>query len=188
MLKSIEKCKELSDTEIVHKSLENVDYFTCMYLRYEAQLKRYIMRISQVSIEEAEDILQEAFLKIWKNLNAFDPSMKLSSWIYRIIRNQTISYWRTKKREQAKASILVDEYATQNIFEDFDIADEKEKKQIKLQDALNNLTNKYKEVIVLKFFEKMSYEEISDVLEIPEGTVAVRINRAKKAIKKMLMF
>ena len=60
-----------------------------------------------------------------------------------------------------------------------------EENYIIADDILNNLPLKYKEVLVLKFLEKMSYEEISDVLKIPEGTVAVRINRAKKMFKKI---
>lgn len=186
MLISIEKCKELTDSEMVAKSLENIDYFTCMYLRYEEQLKRYILRISKVSIEEAEDILQEGYIKIWKNLNAFDPSMKLSSWLYRIIHNQTISYWRSVKSDKSNPTFILDERASHIIYEEFESDEDMEHNEKKLQKAINDLPSKYKDVLILKFFEKMSYEDISDVLKIPEGTVATRLNRAKRAIRKQI--
>ena len=93
---SKEICGQLSDEEIIRKSLEQVDYFSCLYERYEPQLLRYVKRMGVITNEEAEDVLQEAFLKIWKNLNAFDLSLKLSSWLYRIVHNEAISYLRKK--------------------------------------------------------------------------------------------
>ena len=83
MILDAEACQEYSDLEMVEKSLQNVDYFSCIYLRYEKRLLLYIKRISNVTENEAEDILQEAFIKIWRNLNAFNPDLKFSSWIYR---------------------------------------------------------------------------------------------------------
>jgi len=183
MLISKDKCDKLTDRQMILKALEDVDYFTCMYLRYESQLKRYILKISKVTPQEAEDILQEAYIKIWRNLNAIDPSMKLSSWLYRIIYNQTISNWRKKK---GAAIITLDEKVAQTIFEDLENKDSEEINDRAVQKAINGLPAKYKDVIILKYFENMNYEEISDILKIPEGTVAVRLNRAKKAIKKAL--
>ena len=89
-------CKELSDAEILRKSLENLDYFSCIFERYEAQLLRYILRLANMPEEEAQDILQDAFIKIWKNLHAIDARMKISSWIFRVIHNETISWLRKK--------------------------------------------------------------------------------------------
>ena len=94
MIVAEEICKQLSDREIVEKSLADIDYFSCLYDRYESRLFRYIKRIALVNDEQAHDILQEAFIKIWRNLNEFDQSLKLSSWIYRIVHNETVSCWR----------------------------------------------------------------------------------------------
>jgi len=97
MIVTLESCKGLSDNEIAARSLENLDYFSCLYQRYEAELLRYIFRVGSLDEEEAQDILQESFIKIWRNLNEFDSSMKLSSWLYRIVHNETISHIRKKK-------------------------------------------------------------------------------------------
>ena len=185
MLISKETCNKLSDLDIVRQSLANIDYFSCLHDRYESRLLRYIKRISYVTNEEAEDILQEAFIKIWKNLNDFNPSLKLSSWLYRIVHNQTISYWRKNKSLKNDHQIIFDENISQTIADDFQLDHEKEQLvATQIHSTLNQLPKKYKEVLILKYFEKMSYEEISDVLKIPEGTVATRINRAKKAFEK----
>ena len=64
-------CNELTDEQLVSYSLDQMDYFICIYDRYEQRLLRYIKRITKVSSEQAEDILQDAFIKIWQNLKGF---------------------------------------------------------------------------------------------------------------------
>ncbi|MCB0653582.1 MAG: RNA polymerase sigma factor [Saprospiraceae bacterium] len=174
-------CNELSDLEVVRKSLQEVDYFMCLYKRYEPKLLRYIKRISFSSPEEAEDILQEAYIKIWRNLHDFDQTMKFSSWIYRVVHNETVSFWRKKKSYGKDQVQELDENLFETQAETLDDEDDQENKALMIQEILQLLPIKYREILVLKFFEMMSYEEISDVLKIPEGTVATRINRAKKA-------
>ena len=149
------------------------------------RLLRYIVKISAANSEEAQDILQEAFIKAWINLNEFNADLKLSSWLYRIVHNETISFCRKKKSFGKNNKISIDENVLLN-YEDETVEDTDEnQKYILTNDILNSLPQKYKEVLVLKFLEKMSYEEVSDVLKIPEGTVAARINRAKKMFKKI---
>lgn len=139
-----------------------------------------------VSSDEAEDILQESFLKIWKNLNAFDPSLKLSSWIYRIVHNQAISCLRKKKSfgKNLIRSIDSDFESKMPVEATSELIDELENQEHQIHEVLHAMPLNYKEVLVLKFLENMSYEEISDILKIPEGTVGTRINRAKKAFRK----
>ena len=187
MYPSYEKCGQLSDRELVEKSLEQVDYFSCLYERYEAQLLRYVKRMGVVTEEEAEDVLQEAFLKAWKNLNAFDPALKLSSWLYRIVHNQAISCLRKKKSFGKDQRDEFDDRRYANLQDEAPAADPEvlERTDQNIHKMLGELPLKYKEVLVLKFLENMSYEEISDVLKIPEGTVATRINRAKKAFRQL---
>lgn len=180
---SEEICRQLSDPDLVRKSLEQVEYFSCLYDRYEAQLLRYVKRMGALTDEEAEDVLQEAFLKIWKNLNAFDPALKLSSWLYRIVHNQAVSSLRKKKSFGKDQKEEFDDKRFADIPDESPEAMEEADRHI--HKILDELPLKYKEVLVLKFLENMSYEEISDVLKIPEGTVATRINRAKKAFREI---
>jgi RNA polymerase sigma-70 factor (ECF subfamily) len=181
---TLKSCQDWSDNEIVAKSLQDLNYFSCLYQRYEDELLRYIHRVSGADPDEAQDILQESFIKIWRNLNEFDPGMKLSSWIYRIVHNETVSHIR-KKRSYGKDR-TIDAELCRNI-----LSDESETHSYSEEDIsralalLDNLQEKYKEVLILKFLESKSYEEISDILKIPLGTVAIRINRAKKAFRDM---
>ena len=185
MIVTKEICDQLSDKEIVKESLADIDYFSCLYDRYELKLLRYVKRITLIEDEHAKDILQEAFIKIWRNLNGFDQSLKLSSWIYRIVHNETISYWRQKKSYGRDKQIQLDDNLFEDIPVDFETNEDKEQKKILTNEVLELLPLKYKTVLVLKFMEGLSYQEISDVLKIPEGTVATRINRAKKNFIKI---
>ena len=150
-------------------------------MRYEKKLKNYIKKISGFDDEEIEDILQNSFIKVWRNINSFDHSMKLSSFIYRIVHNETISYWRkANAKSQNELSYVLNSNKEQN-------SEYKDKtpKINHIKKVLDLLPIKYKEVLILKFLENLDYQEISDILKIPEGTVATRINRAKKAFKKI---
>ena len=178
-------CNKLSDKEIIEKSLEDLNYFACLYDRYELKLLRYIKRISQADHEESSDILQDAFIKMWKNLNSYDDRLKLSSWIYRIVHNETISFCRKKRSFGKNNKSELDDIHFDDLPDEQDMEEDPEIRFFLTHKILNTLTLKYREVLVLKFMEKMSYEEISDVLKIPEGTVAIRINRAKKMFKKI---
>lgn len=180
-------CDELSDLEVLRKSLVAVDYFSCLYERYEEKLMRYIKRVAFATDEEAADILQESFIKIWKNLNAFDQSLKLSSWIYRIVHNEAISFLRQQKSFGKNQNVSWDDARYADLPDDAlpDDAERLEHRDRLTHRILTRLPEQYKEVLILKFLENMSYEEISDILKIPEGTVAVRINRAKKIFRQL---
>lgn len=181
----IENCNQLSDRDIVKMSIEDIDYFACLYDRYADQLKRYIIRFSNSTEDEADDILQEAFIKVWKNLNEFDNSLKLSSWLYRIIHNETISYMRGKQSYGKSNTIVLDDQALFQFQAALEWEVDPEKISYMISRVMDRMPEKYRQFLILKFFEKLSYEEISDILKIPEGTVATRINRAKKLFKNI---
>lgn len=181
----IENCNQLSDRDIVKMSIENIDYFACLYERYSDQLKRYIIRISNSTDDEADDILQEALIKVWKNLNEFDNSLKLSSWLYRIIHNETISFMRGKQSYGKSNTIVLDDQALFQLQAALEWEVDPEKISYMISKVMDRMPEKYRQFLILKFFEKLSYEEISDILKIPEGTVATRINRAKKLFKNI---
>ncbi|MEZ4775630.1 MAG: RNA polymerase sigma factor [Bacteroidia bacterium] len=180
-----EFCSKWADSEVARKSLEDLDYFSCLYGRYEAKMIRYIRRLVFVSQEEAEDILQESFIKVWRYLNSFDSAMKFSSWIYRIVHNEAISFWRKKKSFGKDQQVTLDENLYKNESGETENPAETEYRDLLTHEVLDLLPLKYRTVLVLRFMEGMSYGDISDVLKMPEGTVATQINRAKKAFAKI---
>lgn len=181
------ECINKSDEQIVALTLKNQDYYLCIMKRYETKLLNYILKISNISREDAEDTLQEVFVKAYQNLNEFDLNYKFSNWIYRIARNTTISVFRQKKvRPQ---TISWEDKDLNNILKstlDVEKANIQRSDYERILRLIYQLPLKYKEVLILKFVEGKDYQEISDILHKPMGTIATLINRAKKFLKQGL--
>ena len=180
------KIVEKTDAELVELALENQAYFSDIVYRYQTKLTYYIRRLSNFPDEEIEDILQDVFIKVYKNLNDFDQSLKFSSWIYRITHNEVISKYRKIKQQNIiSIEILTDDILNKLEHEVsiVETLENNEKKEI-IKQVLALMDLKYREVLVLKYFEELDYKEISDVLKKPTGTIATLLNRAKKQFNK----
>lgn len=176
------------DYKLVQAALTDPEAFGAIINKFESQIKRYIKRITNLPVLEQEDLLQEVFIKVYQNLNAYNERYSLSSWIYRIAHNQTISYYRSFKPLAVNAS----EEDVQTIFDgiksEINFLEDLEAEDLarKVRSAVEGLANKYKEVIVLHYLEERSYEEIADILKKPPGTIAIRLSRAKKQLASTL--
>ena len=181
-----QNCSEKTDEELVDLILVEEEYLICLIQRYEEKLLRYITRISGLSRYEAEDVLQDVFIKVYRNLNDFDKDFKFSSWIYRITHNQVISNYRKIKSRPESIALDIDSDVLENLASELNTEREVDKKflQEKIKLVLKKLDIKYKEILILKFFEGKSYREISDILKKPMGTVATLINRAKNQFRE----
>ncbi|MDD2656923.1 MAG: sigma-70 family RNA polymerase sigma factor [Patescibacteria group bacterium] len=174
-----ESMSEKTDNELVLLSLENQENFLYLVQRYEKKLLSYIIRISGVKYEDAQDVLQDAFVSMFLKLNSFDSRLKFSSWAYRIVHNQTITDFRKRKVrpvqyfEENDLVRLVDSMSSDDHFDKKLLQDE-------IKTILDKMDKKYREVLVLKFLEEKDYNEISDILKKPVGTVGTLVNRAKK--------
>ncbi|MBU0613783.1 RNA polymerase sigma factor [Patescibacteria group bacterium] len=171
-----------SDEELAELSLKSQMAFSILMNRYEARLIRYIQRISHFTEEMAEDVLQESFIKMYKNLANFDANLSFSAWAYRIVHNQTITEFRKDKRRPHGNSVFVSDDFLEQFPGFLDIEQEAEQKILAgdVKEILAKLDIKYREVLILYYLEGYSYKEISDILMKPAGTVATLINRAKK--------
>ncbi len=186
-----EKLQNLTDAQLVEASSQNKEAFYYLMERYEGRLLRYIHRLTNVSDTEAEDILQDIFIKVYRNLNGFDPDLSFSSWIYRIARNEIINHYHKSKRQRELESLDDDPEAFSNLFEIISEEPDGYQTYIKKEQAqavhkvLEELPQKYREVLILYYLEGMSYTEISDILRKPPGTVATLLKRAKDKFKKI---
>jgi len=181
------ECIKKTDEQLVVLALKDQEYYLCLMKRYEDKLFNYILKISNISKEEAEDILQEVFIKVYQNLNDYDSNSKFSSWIYRIAHNATISAFR--KKDVRPQSVPWDNEELINILKSTSNIEKDIIRQLTYKHILNiidRLPFKYKEVLILKFAENKDYREISDILRKPMGTIATLINRAKKSLNQEL--
>jgi RNA polymerase sigma-70 factor (ECF subfamily) len=179
----------MSDEEAVALALQDKAFFGHIVLRYEDKLSLYIRRLGIHNSEDREDVLQNIFIKVYKNLNAFDRGLSFSSWIYRIAHNEAISFYRMKhvrpeghlvdSAEDILSLVATNETDAEKKFDTVINTEE-------ISGALRKLSQKYKDPLILRFFEHKEYEEISDILKIPVGTVGTLIHRGKQELKKHL--
>ncbi|MDD2766657.1 MAG: sigma-70 family RNA polymerase sigma factor [Candidatus Moranbacteria bacterium] len=172
--------ENLTDEVIVEKvrSLDQ-ELYVVIVDRYQGKLLRYAM--SLIRDEHASlDIVQESFIKAFVNLQSFDTKKKFSSWIYRIVHNEAMNVIK-KYRKEMPILDDIDFPSDENIAEDF----EQQEITETVKKCLEKMPILYSEPLALRYIEEKSYEEISDILHIPLGTVATRINRAKIVMKRV---
>lgn len=183
-----EFCSLQSDQEIITYVKENKECYRLIIDRYQEKLARYVRRISGVPVESIEDIVQDVFLKVYINLNSYDPDKSFSSWIYRIAHNETINYWRKNKRKNEMVVSLENESALGNLHDGRDVEAEvfgKLNGGLALK-ALEGINEKYRDAIVMNHLEEASYREISEKLDVPIGTVGTLISRGRKMLREHL--
>ena len=142
--------------------------------------------------QEAEDIAQEAFVRAYINLHSYDQKRKFSTWLYRIGTNLCIDRIRKKKPDyyldaevagtdglDMYSQIAADEKLPEDVVTQMELQD-------RIQYEISRLPDKYRSVIVLKYIEELSLQEISEILDMPLGTVKTRIHRGREALRKQL--
>jgi RNA polymerase sigma-70 factor (ECF subfamily) len=168
----------ISDEELVGK-VRSIDQelYVLIVDRYQNKLLRYATSLVKDE-HKAADIVQDSFIKAFINLQGFNVTKSFSSWIYRIVHNEAMNNVK-KYRKEVPLSDDVD------FSSDEDIEKNLERKETieQVVRCLGEIPLLYAEPIELHFIEEKSYEEISDILRIPIGTVATRINRAKILMK-----
>jgi RNA polymerase sigma-70 factor (ECF subfamily) len=178
--------KDESDEEIVSKIRQgNKDLYGVLIERYENKLTSYGKRFVS-NKDSVTDVVQDVFIKAYINLNSFDTSRSFSSWIYRIAHNEYVNL--LKKKKSSNFSLFeFDTFFPQFVIgkNPYEEAIKKEEKE-KIEKVIDILPPKYKEPLLLFLYEDKSYEEISEILEIPKATVGVRIMRAKQQLKEFL--
>lgn len=170
-----------TDEQLVQESLSSEDAFAVLVDRYEPKLRRYVCRLSTFDAEEVDEVLQDTFVAIWKNLRGFDGRVKFSSWAYRIAHNQTISLFRKFKARGQDRQVELTEELFVPTGDDLTATLDSAFDSRAVEMVLRVMPEKYREILVLRFFEDLSYEEISDVLHKSVGTVSTLVARAKKS-------
>ena len=141
---------------------------------------------------EAEDIAQEAFIRAYVNIHSYDLNRKFSTWLYRIATNLSIDRIRKKKPDfYLDAEVAGAEGLTLYSQVAADVAlPEDQVESLELQETIQKeilkLPEKYRAAIVLKYIEELSLKEISEILELPIGTVKTRIHRGREALRHQL--
>ena len=159
---------------------------------YERTIYNTAYRLSG-SYDDASDISQEAFVRAWNNLKSFRGDSAFSTWMHRIVTNVFLDD-RKKKRSRPTRSLDevmdLDESSVTRQFEDPSPSPqyllEGEERQHFLQQAINQLSEAQRVMVVLYHVQGLSYEEIAEITQLPMGTVKSRLNRARLALRDLL--
>lgn len=180
--KIIKLCKEnrREGFELLFKRFENYIYKICKNFTY--------------SNEDALDIMQEVFLKIYKSFESFDAQKSLSPWVKRITVNTCINYKRDNIKSYSDVSINASMDDENNTFENIisddsnteDMAIYTDTKKL-LENLIRNLPEEVRMAVILKHIEGLSYEKIAKIMNCPEGTVKTYVFRGRKLLKKGLL-
>jgi len=150
--------------------------------RYQPKITRYAGRFLS-DADDRNDIVQETFIKAYRNIESFDTKRKFSSWLYRIAHNECINFLKKKKLEKIPffdLDVLFPHISREKHQEEVNTEQIKEM----VDTSMGKLDVKYREPLLLYYIEGFDYKEISDILRIPVDTVGMRLTRGRKLLKK----
>lgn len=180
------------DTVLIQRALEgDQQAFKDILNKYKGPVFNLIIRMVK-NKEEAEDLVQEAFIKAFNSLASFNMEYAFSTWLYKIAINNCIDHFRKQKLKlcsldkplESKNGELKREFPDVTFAADRELLDS-EKTDL-IQKAIDSLPEKYRLSIVYRHQDEKSYEEIAQLMDIPLGTVKARIFRAREMLKKKL--
>lgn len=178
---------QVEDAEILRKFQDEKtrnEAFNLLLKKYQQKIYWHVRRMV-IDHDDADDIVQDVFVKVWKNLPGFRSDSQLYTWMYRIATNECITFLNRKKM---KNNIPLDDVA-------YDLSESLadstyfngDKAQLKLQQALLTLPEKQRLVFNMKYFDDMKYEEMSEVLGTSVGALKASFHLAVKKIEAFLL-
>ena len=179
----MEKIKEEQLLEELRQPSTQKKAFANLVSEYSERIYWQIRKMV-LSHEDSNDILQDVFIKAWMNIDNFRGDSKLSTWLYRIAINESITFI-NKKKNQNNISVDDDDSFLLNTLEGDEFFDGDEAQKL-LQHAVLTLPEKQKLVFQMKYFDEMKYEEISDILGTSVGALKASYHHAVKKIEKFL--
>lgn len=157
--------------------------FRLLMQKYQEKLYWHVRRMV-VNHEDANDVCQNMFVKIWKNLAKFRADSKLYTWLYRIATNESLTFI-NKRKKRDSAPLATEEYdlaaqlKADPYFDGDDI-------QVKLQSAIDRLPPKQRQVFLMRYYDGLKYDDMSKVLETSVGALKASYHHAVKKIEKYL--
>jgi len=175
-----EKEKKISDNEII-KSIKNgnKNLYEKIVEKYSDKIFRYIYYQFNFSKEIAEELVQEVFLRVWEKIDTFNENTNFNAWIYKLTHNLVLNYIRKKKIEFIEKDIQDLNIIWENIKLD-------NIKHELFEVLFSKLNIKYKQILILYYFEEKSYDEIAKIFWTNKNTVWSWINRAKNKLKNII--
>lgn len=179
--------KQVEDEEILAKfSVERTrnEAFNLLISKYQEKIYWHVRRLV-IDHDDADDLVQEVFIKVWKNLEKFRSDSKLYTWIYRIATNESITFLNKKKQQNnTPLDEVVQELSESLVASSYFNGD---KIQMKLQQALLTLPEKQRLIFNMKYYDDLKYDEISEILGTSVGALKASFHIAVKKIEVFML-
>jgi len=179
--------KQVEDEEILEKfSIEKTrnEAFNLLITKYQEKIYWHVRRLV-IDHDDADDLVQEVFIKVWKNLSKFRSDSKLYTWIYRIATNESITFLNKKKQQNNTPLDEVSEELSESLVAASYFNGDKI--QMKLQQALLTLPEKQRLIFNMKYYDDLKYEEISEILGTSVGALKASFHIAVKKIEVFML-
>ncbi|MCS7167497.1 MAG: sigma-70 family RNA polymerase sigma factor [Gemmatales bacterium] len=178
------------DRTLIRRCLQGrIDAFGELVRRYQDRLYNAVYRFLG-NAEDARDVVQEAFLSAFRSLRYFRGGAQFFTWLYRIAINHAVDWKRRCKPMRTLSEVNEErnsvEPADPSLLAHPDWQLQRLEEDERLQQALSQLSDEYRMVLILRDMDELSYEEIADVLNIPLGTVRSRLHRARLELRRLL--
>lgn len=179
----------LADKQLVLLALEgDAAAFETLFNRYRDAIFKLCCQRTGGQVADANDLVQETFVKVWLNLHRYDPEYTFGQWVYTIARNAFIDYVRKRRDDLSIDTLPAGQHAL------FPVSSEAtpeerfidDQRRVQLEVYLGKMTPRYRRLIELRFFRGYTYEEIAARLELPIGTVKTQIHRAREQLCRLI--
>jgi RNA polymerase sigma factor (sigma-70 family) len=179
--------EQISDTELLalfREPTSKEKAFTSIVKKYQERLYWHIRRML-VDHEDSNDVLQNVFIRVWNALANFREDAQLYTWLYRIATNECLSFIEQQKRKASVSLSDVESGLANKVRADKDF--DPNKLEWKLQLAIQQLPEKQRIVFMLRYYDEMPYEQMSNVLETSAGALKASYHHAAKKIEEFIL-
>jgi RNA polymerase sigma factor (sigma-70 family) len=179
--------KQVEDSEIIAKFSEEKtrnEAFNLLLTKYQQKIYWHIRRLV-IDHDDADDLVQDTFIKVWKNLDKFRSDSQLYTWIYRIATNECITFLNKKKQRNNTPLDEVSEELSETLIASTDFNGDKV--QLKLQQAILTLPEKQRLIFNMKYFDDLKYEDIAEITGTSVGALKASFHIAVKKIEVFML-
>ena len=183
---------EPADADVVRRILDGEgELFELLVERYRVRLYRFVQRFTN-DAEDARDVTQDVFLKVYGALDSYDPKYKFSTWLFRIAGNAAIDHLRRRRIRALPLELPPDEEGGERRVEPKELRPDpyedlaRRRLRTALDEAIERLPDDYRELISLRHYGELPYEEIAELKGMPLGTVKNKLFRARQALRDLL--
>lgn len=179
--------KHLSDEEILNMYKEESSRNMALHHLIEKYQQKIYWQIRKIVIDhdDADDVMQNTFIKVWKGLENFKEESQLFTWLYRIATNEALTFLRQKQKRNTVSLEPIEYQLSQSL--ESDEYFKGDAIQLKLQQAILSLPEKQRVVFNMRYYDEMPYEQMSEVLETSVGALKASYHHAAKKIEEYLL-